>query len=193
MRDDRELAVVVDVIGSHYAGGVVPNYVLDFDIPIWSSEDGPWTDTWNTFVGGSYASYGTFYNLNYIRGRMTATHTWTVATGYYNNSLLPNSGLMRANEPWSGHYRVMSPVWITAHTTQFAQPGWQYLRVHRLGLLAAAAWSPLGHRMGETTVLYSRRSAPMIRRRSRQRPKGSGSRSPGDWPCRRSMYGRQPP
>jgi hypothetical protein len=50
-----------------------------------------------------------------------------MATGYYDNALLPNSGLMRANEPWSGHYRVMSPVWITAHTTQFAQPGWQYL------------------------------------------------------------------
>jgi hypothetical protein len=29
--------------------------------------------------------------------------------------------------PWSGHYDVLPSLWATAHTTQFAQPGWQYI------------------------------------------------------------------
>ena len=35
---------------------------------------------------------------------------------------------MSAVEPWSGNYYVGAPIWSTAHTTHFAQPGWHYLQ-----------------------------------------------------------------
>ena len=30
-------------------------------------------------------------------------------------------------EPWSGHYVVDPNVWVSAHTTQFVEPGWRYV------------------------------------------------------------------
>ncbi len=36
-------------------------------------------------------------------------------------------GLLEANQPWSGNYVVDKSIWANAHTTQFVQPGWQYL------------------------------------------------------------------
>ena len=63
---------------------------------------------------------------------MTATGLWCLVTSYYDILDVPYAGLLRADTPWSGHYEVMSPVWVVAHTTQFVQPGWQYLTMRRL-------------------------------------------------------------
>ncbi len=67
------------------------------------------------------------YNRNYLEGGFTKTEIWSPVTAYYDILAAPNSGLMYANTPWSGHYIVQGAIWATAHTTQFAQPGWQYL------------------------------------------------------------------
>ncbi len=134
IRTDPELNAAVDVIGVHYPprehGKVSTDAARQSGKPLWSSEDQPnsgggpiLSRTW--LIGGRILAH--VYNSNYIEGAMTKTEIWSPITSYYDNLAAPNSGLMYANTPWSGSYDVQSTIWVTAHTTQFAQPGWQYL------------------------------------------------------------------
>ena len=70
---------------------------------------------------------GEICTRDYIDGRMTKTTIWSLISSYYENLSLPNSGPMKANTPWSGHYAVQPALWAIAHTTQFVPPGWQYV------------------------------------------------------------------
>ena len=131
---DPELAAAIQVIGVHYP--IVDGKISTTDTarktgkPLWSSEDqpngggGPFVNRdWP--VGGRILAH--LYTRNYLEGSLTSTEIWSPITSYYDNLAAPNSGLMYANTPWSGHYDVQGTIWATAHTTQFAQPGWQYL------------------------------------------------------------------
>jgi O-glycosyl hydrolase len=131
---DPELAADIDVIGVHYPlehGKLTTTEAARrTDKPLWSSEDqpnggsGPFVSRdWP--VGGRILAH--LYNRNYLEGTFTSTEIWSPITSYYDILAAPNSGLMYANTPWSGHYDVQGTIWATAHTTQFAQPGWQYL------------------------------------------------------------------
>jgi len=131
---DPELATAIQVIGVHYpiADGKITttDTAVRTGKPLWSSEDqpngggGPFVSRdWR--VGGRILAH--LYNRNYLEGSLTSTEIWSPITSYYDNLAAPNSGLMYANTPWSGHYDVQGTIWATAHTTQFAQPGWQYL------------------------------------------------------------------
>ena len=127
---DPSLQRDVAVLATHYPSSATTIAGKAFaDAPgkhLWSSEDGPWTDTWGS--GGEWSRpYAETLNRNYIQGRMTATNLWCLISAYYDILEIPNAGLVRAQSPWSGGYQVMSPVWVVAHTTQFAQPGWRYM------------------------------------------------------------------
>lgn len=134
MAKDPALRDAVAVVSVHYPRMhgklTTPPAALDIGKPLWSSEDQPQSSastilSRNWQIGGR--SLAQLYNENYLKGGFTATEIWSPITSYYDNLAAPNSGLMYANTPWSGHYDVQGAIWATAHTTQFAQPGWHYL------------------------------------------------------------------
>lgn len=136
MESDPALRNAIDAIGVHYPGHI--NYILTgfqgrpsyrstlaaqhSGKPLWASEDGPWRGDWK-----GAEELAKMYNRNYIDARITKTEIWSPVTAYYDNLDTPGSGVMRANTPWTGHYEVQPALWATAHTTQFVQPGWQYI------------------------------------------------------------------
>src|SRR5579859_6104288 len=134
MLKDSELNAAVSAVGVHYpivdGKYTTPANARTIGKPLWSSEDQPNTGAgpivsrdWP--IGGRILAR--LYNRNYLTGGFTKTEIWSPVTSYYDILAAPNSGLMYANTPWSGYYNVQGTIWATAHTTQFAQPGWQYL------------------------------------------------------------------
>ncbi|WP_263418245.1 glycoside hydrolase family 30 protein [Terriglobus albidus] len=130
---DPALDKAVDVIGVHYPAevpGIAPAAIQDTQRRVWSSEDQPNPGS-GPFIARDWAHGGRIlarrYNENYIKAHFTKTEIWSPITSYYDLLAAPNSGLMYANTPWSGNYEVQSTIWVTAHTTQFVEPGWKYM------------------------------------------------------------------
>jgi hypothetical protein len=131
MQSDAAFNAAVDIVGAHYPcdGGDgsdattcnSPSEAQALHKQLWASEQGS-----QNFDSGAPA-LARALNRDYIDGKMTATINWSLVASWYNT--LPDYGmaLMQADQPWSGYYYVAKSIWVVAHTTQFVQPGWQYL------------------------------------------------------------------
>ena len=124
LHNNASVRAAVKHVGFHYPKRLAkPNGPLYENLgSVWSSEESSTTDT---PAGG--ACWGRLLNQNYVYGNITATIMWNLVTSFYTSLPYFGASLMNAGQPWSGHYDVMTPVWATAHHTQFAQPGWTYL------------------------------------------------------------------
>ncbi|XP_066484268.1 galactocerebrosidase [Tiliqua scincoides] len=147
MLQDSELREVVDIIGAHYPGTITTHDALSTGKKLWASED---YSTVNNEVGAG--CWARILNQNFVNGNMTSTIAWNLIASYYKELSYGECGLMSADEPWSGHYTVNSPIWITAHTTQFTQPGWHYLKVDG-HLKAGGSYVALTDGRGNITII----------------------------------------
>ncbi|ELV12480.1 Galactocerebrosidase [Tupaia chinensis] len=114
---DSELLKVIDVIGAHYPGTYSVRDAKLTGKKLWSSED---FSTLNSDVGAG--CWGRILNQNYINGYMTSTIAWNLVASYYEQLPYGRCGLLTAQEPWSGHYVVESPIWVSGRKGSYSLP-----------------------------------------------------------------------
>jgi hypothetical protein len=122
MKRDPGLYDAIDVVGDHGPSwGVYPTPdAAAIGKPLWDSEA-------HFDSKLPYNQVAQILNRNYIKGRVVATTFWPIISAIYDNMPFDNVGFIKCNQPWSGHYVITPALWVMAHTSQFTQPGWQYI------------------------------------------------------------------
>ncbi|MET8629141.1 RICIN domain-containing protein [Kitasatospora sp. NPDC004669] len=127
---DAAFNKAVGVVGVHgtcwhsspsYAGCPGSSTAASLNKPLWQAEDDNDSDSINP------SALARNVNREYIDARITADIKWALVGSWPGDLPYAGAGLMAADQPWSGNYTVGRDIWVMAHTTQFAQPGWQYL------------------------------------------------------------------
>ncbi|XP_018418855.1 PREDICTED: galactocerebrosidase [Nanorana parkeri] len=144
---DTELLRVIDVIGAHYPGTVTVSDAISTGKKLWSSED---YSTFNDEVGGG--CWARILNQNYVNGNMTATISWNLVASYYEQLPFGLEGLMTGASHVYGKMMYDECISLPAHTTQFTEPGWFYLRT--VGHLEnGGSYVALTDRLGNLTIV----------------------------------------
>jgi len=92
--------------------------------PTWSSEESSSHDDLN---GG--ACWARIIMAHFVLQGFTSSIMWNLVGSYFHGTNWDASSMLTAQEPWTGNYGDMSPLWATAHTTQFTKIGWDMLEV----------------------------------------------------------------
>ena len=118
-------------LGVHYPTSSAALLANKWNLPSWSSEDSSTND--QASPGEGPGCWARVLNWNYVEGYYTSTTMWSLVSAWFEDLHWFGDGLFSAGEPWSGHYSDLEPLFITAHWTQFTQPGWLYLE-HGVGV-----------------------------------------------------------
>jgi hypothetical protein len=136
MRKDARFSEAVDIISSHDPGGARSGYrrcPSSADaLALGPAEGKPGKPLWNSETSAQAHDVGAgpiarSINRDYLDGRMTGHLYWSIVSGWYASLPIPDTGLVLADTPWSGHYELGPGIWSLAHTAQFTAPGWRYL------------------------------------------------------------------
>ncbi len=139
MKKKPAFADAVDIVGQHDVCGWrtaqkhcnVSTAALELGKPLWDSEN----STQNYRTGAE--PLARVMTRHYLDAGITANLNWALAAAFYENFPVAGTGLILADRPWSGFYDLGKSVWVDAHLTQFAKPGWRYLD-------SACGYSPHG-------------------------------------------------
>ena len=131
MAKDSNFAKSIDIVGVHYSceggdGGSAESCHstaagISSGKPLWDSENGSQDD--NSGAGPLIRAI----TRGYLDSKMTALLNWPLVAAITSNLPYPTVGLMVAGEPWSGNYSIGESLWISAHVTQFTEPGWSFV------------------------------------------------------------------
>src|SRR5205823_353385 len=129
MTTDSTFKAAVDIVGVHYNcayKSAMTTCTSTSDAeglgkPLWSSENG--SEDYNTGA----PAIARALNREYIDVKVTSYINWNLIAAYYSTYPFANTGLMSAQQPWSGNYGIGKSIWSMAHTAQFTQPGWHYI------------------------------------------------------------------
>jgi galactosylceramidase len=84
--------------------------------------------------------------MEHIESLSQGSNFWNPFSGYYPGLPFALHSLMDAHHPWSGHYRVRTPIWAAAHMNQHTAIGMDFLSSGSgVGPLASGCGSMLSY------------------------------------------------
>ena len=92
-------------------------------LPLFQSEVG---STYGDTVGAM--KFASFANGEFLASASQGDNFWNPFGGYYPGISFYGHSLMDCHHPWSGHYRVRSPIWAAAHACQHTRVGMDFLQ-----------------------------------------------------------------
>ena len=95
--------------------------------PLWQSEFGRTPTSTQGPLEEGPAGLARALDNEYIDAGITGVLLWPLVDAMPAGLPFSNRGLITADQPWSGSYRVNPLTWVVAHTTQFTRPGWRFV------------------------------------------------------------------
>lgn len=162
MTRDPALASALDIIGAHInpPKSVVPlpvrHQAAAMGKPIWNTEQHVYKAGYDGLIGMVKA-----FNENYVRSGVTKVVNWYGIAGLYTMQAYSGEkeAMLRANWPWSGHYRINPVLWGYAHYGQFTEVGWQYLHGASGDLNGGGTFVTLKSPRGDYSVIVETENA----------------------------------